>query len=189
MKMADVGFFRWISWVLFGWQGKVKRLPFLVGFLFLVLFAGPYTNAMVQVLAVYFVPPPGGAAPGAAYALSLTRHIGMVPLLLPVFYIYTVLDLKRLRSIGMAPPLGMGLALLMAAMATYGALYMPGLVQIIAMTVFAAHAILAVIPAEEDRVHPLERKARTWKEIATGNGQPLRLSGKAVKHWHIVRHK
>lgn len=186
MKVADVGIFRWFFWALFSWQGCIKRLPFLIGFLFLVLFAGPYTNAAAQVLAVYFVPPASGAAPDQAYVLSLLRHPGMAPALLPIFYVYMALELKRLRSIALDARLCLGLSFLLAALSTYGALYMPSLLQPIAMTTFASHAILATIPAKEDRLHPLERKAKTWKAIATGDGTPRRLSGKDIKHWHVV---
>lgn len=183
MTIADAGFFRWLFWALFSWKGRIKRLPYVGSFFCLVLVVRIYINAAAQWLAVNTLPPPGGAAPDPAYVLGLTSSQHIVPFLLPICYIYIVLDIKRLRSIGapLAP------AFLFSGITPFVPIFAPGFAEAVVMTTFAYHAILAVIPAKEDRLSPLERKYRTWQAIATGNGAPRRFTGKEIKHWRIVR--
>ncbi|MDR0339672.1 MAG: hypothetical protein LBH65_05275 [Desulfovibrio sp.] len=187
MKMNDVGFPRWLLWALFSPAGRIKRLPYVVSFVILTLFIGPYTRAMAEITALHMFPPEGGAAIDVAYVQALASSSAMIPALLPVFFVYCMLDIKRLRSLGLSLSILLPLAVAFAALTTYPAILAPGLLQPIALTGFAYHAILAVIPAKEDRLHPLERKAMTWKAIATGDGTPRRLSGKDIKQWRIVR--
>lgn len=188
MKAADVGFFRWLVWALFSWKGKIKRLPYIGSFFCLILVVRVYIGVAAQWLAVNVAPPPAGVPLDPAYAVSLATSLYIVPFLLPVCYIYIVLDVKRLRSIGLSD-LQAGLAALLFSGVTpfVPILVEPAFQQMIVMTTFAYHAILAVIPAKEDRMSPLERKYRTWQAIATGDGTPRRLPGKAVKSWRIVR--
>jgi hypothetical protein len=188
MKAADVGFFRWLFWALLSWQGKMKRLPYIGSFFCLVLTVRIYVNFATQWLAVNAVPPPAGVAPDSAYMISLATSQYIVPFLLPICYIYIVLDIKRLRSIGLNTWQAGLIALVFSGVTPFVPIVVaPAFQQLIIMTTFAYHAILAVIPAREDRISPLERKYRTWRAIATGNGTPRRLPGKAIKSWRIVK--
>lgn len=187
MKAADVGFFRWIVWALFGWNGKIKRLPYLGSFFCLILVVRIYVSAAVQWIAVNLAPPPAGVELDAAYVATLVTSHHIIPFLLPACFIYVMLDVKRLRSIGLGSLPSLGVALLFSGLTPFAPIVVPAFANMVVMTTFAYHAILGVIPAEEDRISPLERKHRTWQAIATGDGTPRRLRGKDIKTWHIVR--
>lgn len=183
MQVAKDGFIRWFFWAYFSWRGEMKRLPYALGYFAFMLLVPVYTSVAAQWLAVNVVPPPGGGAPDPAYAISLTATTYILPFLLPICFISIALDLKRLRSIG--GPLALAFAFSLATV--LAPIYAPGLLEMISLTSFAYRAILAVIPAKEDRLSPLERKARTWERLATGTGSPRRLSGKQITEWRIVR--
>jgi hypothetical protein len=134
-------------------------------------------------LAVTVLPPPGNAVPDPAYAASLASTTAIIPFLLPVCYCAIVFDVKRLRSIG-AP---LALAFIFSGMTPFVPIFASRLTEVAIMITFAYHAILALIPAQEDRLAPLEKKARTWKRVATGDGTPRRLRGKDITEWRIVR--
>ena len=183
MQLAKVGFLRWFAWAFFSPSGRIKRLPYAISAFCLLLLLKPYTAIAVQTLAVYIMPPPEGAAPTIEYVreLSLSWHI--VPLLAPICYMRLCLDIKRLRSVGTS----LLICLPFAAMFLFSPIIPPEYGEMNSLTIFAYLAILAVIPAREDRMNPLERKYRTWQAIATGDGTPRRLSGKDIKSWRIMR--
>lgn len=183
MRFSDAGFLRWTAWAFFSWQGRIKRLPYAATFFALVLVVRAYATAAAQWMAVNVLPPPPGVALDPAYVAKVATSPEMAIFLLPVCYIYIVLDVKRLRSIG-AP---LALAFVFSGLTPFVPLFAPTLAQIIILTTFAYHAILAVVPAAEDRVSPLERKAGLWRSLATGTGMPRRLRGADIKFWRIVR--
>ena len=183
MKIAEQGFFRWCFWAFFQWRGEMRRLPYILAFFAFVLVVRIHVSAAAQWLAVNVLPPPGNVVPDPAYAASLALTPAIIPFLLPVCYCYIVLDVKRLRSIG-APLLP---AFLFSGLTPFVPIFAPQLTEATVLTTFAYPAILAVIPAQEDRLPLPEKKARTWKRIATGNGTPRRLRGKDIKEWRIVR--
>lgn len=184
MRVRDKGPIPWAGWALFGWKGKIKRLPYAVAFGILFLLTPLYQIAVVPMVAEYIYPPPGGAAISLEYVKQLATSPRILPFLLPLLYMYSVLDFKRLRSIG-GP---IFIAVLFACLSMAAPVYLPKYAEMISLSVFAYHAILAVLPAREDRISPYERKYRVWQAIAARDGGPVRLPGKAVKHWHIVRH-
>ena len=171
-----------LVWALFSWRGRIKRMPYAVCFLILALLTRPLMTMAAQTMAVYVLPPPEGTVLDFAYVTSLTLRPEIIPVLLPFCYMYIVLDIKRLRSIG-APLI---LAFIFSGLSPFVPLIAPDFAEMAAMTAFAYHAILAVIPAKEDRMSPLERKYRTWQSIATGDGTPRRLSGKDITSWRVV---
>lgn len=187
MKVADAGFFRWIAWALFSWNGTIKRLPYLGSFFCLVLVVRVYVSAAVQWLAVNVAPPPPGVELDAAYVATFATSRYIIPFLLPVCFIYLMLDVKRLRSIGLSSLHALGVALIFSGLTPFAPIAAPAFANMVVMTTFAYHAILGVIPAAEDRISPAERKYRTWRALATGDGTPRRLRGKDIKTWHIVR--
>lgn len=183
MRLAKVGFLRWFFWAFFSPNGRIKRLPFAISSLILYLLLIPYVPVAAQTLALYWLPPPDGAAPSLEYVRGLAMSASIIPLLLPVCYMRLCLDLKRLRSVGVplliAVPFVALFLLSPLIPAEYG--------QMSTMTILGYLAILAVVPAREDRLSPQERKFRTWQAIATGNGAPRRLSGSQILSWNIVR--
>lgn len=183
MRVRDKGPLLWLVWAFFSWRGRIKRIPYAVAFVLLVMLARLYVTIVAQTVAVYLFPPPGGAEIDLDYVRQLAASTHIVPFLIPAFYMYTVLDIKRLRSIG-AP---LVLSAVFAAISLLVPIFLPQFTEMSAMTVFAYHAILAVLPAKEDRMSPYERKYKLWQSLATGDGTPRRLSGKDIKHWHIVR--
>jgi uncharacterized membrane protein YhaH (DUF805 family) len=183
VNIAEQGFIRCFFWAFFSWRGEIRRLPYALAFFGFVLLARIYASAAAQWLAVTLLPPPGNVAPDPAYVTALASTTAFLPFLLPVCYCAVVLDLKRLRSIG-APAF---LAFLLSGLTPLVPFFAPSLTEMTALSSFAYHAILAVIPAKEDRLDPQEKKARTWKRIATGDGSPRRLRGKDIKEWRIVR--
>lgn len=183
MQLAKVGFITWFSWAFFSWKGRMKRLPFAVASLCLYLLLVPYVPIAAQTLAVYFMPPAGGGSPDLEYVRTLANSVYMVPLLLPVCYMRLCLDFKRLRSIE-APLL---IALPFVGLLLFSPVLPPDLGQMSTLTIFAYLGIMAIIPAKEDRVSPHERKYRTWQAISTGDNKPIRLRGKDIKGWRIVR--
>lgn len=184
--MADVGLARFINWALFSWNGSIKRLPYLGIFFGLVLVARIYLSIAAQWMATNAVPPPDGLKPDAAYVVGLMGSLYIVPFLLPICYIYIMLDIKRLRSIGLGSLPALSMALVFSGLTPFAPIVAPAYIDMVAMTTFAYHAILGTIPAAEDRISPLERKYRVWQAIATGNGTARRLRGKDIKRWHVV---
>lgn len=182
MRLAEAGFPIWFVWAFFSPGGRIKRLPFMVSSFILYLLLSPYLNIAAQILAVYILPPPEGGPPSPEYVKALSMSAPGVLLMLPVCYIRLCLDVKRLRSIG-APVL---IAVPFAALLLFSPLIPVALGEMNSMGIFAYLAILAVIPAREDRMSPLERKYRTWQAIATKDGTPRRLSGKEILSWRIV---
>lgn len=182
MRVRDKGFLLWLVWAFFDWRGVIKRLPYAIAFFSFSLLVNPYVTIAAQTVAVYFLPPPAGVELDPAYVRQVASSLHMIPFLLPICYMFTVLDMKRLRSIE-APRI---LAVIFALVSVFVPIFAPAYAEMSAMTVFAYHAILAVIPAKEDRLSPSERKYRTWQAIATGDGTPRRLSGRDIKTWHIV---
>lgn len=183
MQVAKVGFPRWFAWAFFSPGGRIKRLPYALSSFCLYLLLIPYIPVAAQIMALYILPPPGGARPDLEYVRSLAMSASIMPLLLPVCYVRLCLDFKRLRSIG-AP---LVIALPFAALLLFSPLIPPDFGEMNSMTILACLAILSVIPAREDRLSPLERKYRTWQAVATGDGTPRRLSGKEILSWRIVR--
>lgn len=183
MTIAEHGFFPWVGWAFFNWRGRIKRLPYALGFLCLVLLVRIYTSAVAQWIAVNVAPPPQGIPLDPSYVGEMMHSPHIVPFLIPIAYLFIVLDIKRLRSMG-APIL---LAVVFSGLSPFVPVYFPGIQETSVMTMFAYHAILAVVPAKEDRLSPLERKALVWKALATGSGMPRRLRGRDIKSWHIVR--
>lgn len=183
MTLAEHGFLRWFFWALFSWRGRMKRVPYAFFTLFLLLLQKTYLSIAMQVLAVYIIPPPDGGVPTMEYAVGLGTSLYMVPMMLPLFLLRLSLDVKRLRSIG-APLL---LAPVLGSILLFSPIFPERIVEMANLTVVAYIGILAIIPSQEDRMHPLQRKARTWRAIATGDGTPVRLSGKDIKGWRIAR--
>ncbi len=183
MRFRDKGFLPWLGWALLSWRGSIKRMPYAVSFFCLLLVTPIYVRIAAESLAVYLLPPPPGVELNPAYVRGLAGSAAMLPLLLPVLYVFVALDIKRLRSAG-GPLI---LAVIFAVLTLAGPIFAPGAAEMLSLTGFAYHAILAVIPAKEDRISPQERKYRTWRAIATGDGSPRRLAGKDVKVWHVVR--
>lgn len=183
MQLAKAGFPRWFAWAFFSPSGRIKRLPFAACSFILYLLLIPYVSIAAQTLAVYVLPPPEGGQPTLEYVRGLSLSAAIIPLLLPACSIRLCLDVKRLRSIGAS----VLIAVPFAALFLFSPLLPAELGEMNSMTVFAYLAILAVIPAKEDRMSPLERKYRTWQAIATGNGAPRRLSGAEITSWRIVR--
>ena len=182
MRVRDKGFPVWLVWAFFDWRGTVKRLPYAIAFFAFTLLVNPYVTIAAQAVAVYFLPPPPGVEMDAAYVRQVAGSLYILPFLLPVCYLFAALALKRRRSLG--GPLV--LAPLFALLSVFVPLFAPAYAEMTGMTSFAYHAILAVIPAREDRISPQERKYKTWQAIATGDGTPSRLRGKDIKHWHVV---
>ncbi|MDL2316564.1 hypothetical protein LJC59_05725, partial [Desulfovibrio sp. OttesenSCG-928-A18] len=174
MTISEHGFLRWIAWALFSCNGRIKRFPYAFAFFFLILLMRIYINLATQLIAAYFVQVPAGMELNPEFFAALATSNYVLPFMVPVFYIYVALDIKRLRSIE-APMIPL-IACAFAAISCLTPVFFPALGEMAAMTTFAYHAILALIPAKEDRLHPLERKARTWKALAKGDGQPIRLS-------------
>lgn len=187
MKFSDVGLLRWIFWAYLSWKGVIKRLPYAIGFFALVICVQTYTTAVAQWVAVNIAPPPAGMELNAEYVVSIASSIHIAPFILPVCYIYMALDFKRMRSVGLSALPAFGIALFFSGAGPFMPIFVQGAGQATAMIVFAYHAILAILPAAEDRLSPLERKYKTWQSIATGNGTPCRLSGGDVKEWRIIR--
>lgn len=182
MRVKDKGPLPWIGWAFFSWQGKMKRLPYMVSFAILFFLTRFYQIATVPLAAEYFFPPPGGAAIDVAYIVQLAASPQILPFYIPLIYMYTVLDIKRLRSVG--GPLF--ISVLFAVASFVAPVYLPKYAEMLSLSIFAYHAILAVLPAQEDRISPYERKYRVWQTLFTGDGTPRRLNGKEIKHWHIV---
>ena len=183
MRVRDKGPIPWLFWALLGWRGKIKRLPYAVAFGILFLLTPLYQIAVVPMVAEYLYPPPGGAAISLEYVKQLASSPQILPFLIPLLYMYSVLDFKRLRSI--EGPIVIGV--LFAALSMAGPIYLPKYAEMMSLSVFAYHAILAVLPAKEDRISPYERKYRVWQSLAGEAGEPIRLPGKAIRHWHIVK--
>jgi hypothetical protein len=183
MRAPKVGFLRWLGWAFFSPDGQIKRLPFAGTSFLLYLLLILYTPIAAQVLAVYILPPPGGGLPSVDYVRGLALGPAFIPLLLPGAYMRLCLDLKRLHSIG-APRI---IAVPFVSLFLFSPLIPADFREISTMIVLGYLVILAVIPAKEDRMEPLERKYRTWQAIATGDGTPRRLSGRDILSWRVVR--
>ncbi|MCL1939184.1 MAG: hypothetical protein FWG04_00790 [Desulfovibrionaceae bacterium] len=183
MRVAKVGFLRWLGWAFFSPSGQIKRLPFAGTSFLLYLLLILYTPIAAQILAVYILPPPGGGPPSVDYVRGLALSPALIPLLLPGAYMRLCLDLKRLHSIG-APRI---IAVPFVSLFLFAPLIPANFSEISSLGVLAYLAILAAIPAREDRMDPLERKYRTWQAIATGNGTARRLSGREILSWRVVR--
>jgi hypothetical protein len=187
MRVKDKGPIPWLAWAYFDCRGAIKRMPYAVAYVILVFLVNIFGSMIPPAVAVYIFPPPAGTEVNAAWLEQLVASGKVLPFMLPFFYIYVVLDLKRLRSIGTPLLVSLGCPVLFAALSLAAPLVLPKLVQECAMAVFAYHAILFVVPAREDRVSPLERKYMVWQALATGDGTPRRLTRKEIKGWRIVR--
>ncbi len=183
MPPCKAGSPRWCLWAFFSPVGTIKRLPFAVCTFILYLLMQPYVSAAIQILAVHILPPPDGGRPSPEYARALAMSASAIPLLLPLCFMRLCLEMKRLRSIGVSPLI----ALPFAALFLFSPLIPPSLGEMSTLSAVAYLGILAVVPAKEDRMSPLERKSLTWRAIATGNGTPRRLSGAEILSWRIVR--
>ena len=183
MRVAQVGFLRWLGWAYFSPGGQIKRLPFAGASFLLFFLLILYVLIAAQILAVYILPPPEGGPPSVHYMRDLAMSSALVPLLLPGAYMRLCLELKRLRSIG-APLI---IAVPFVSLYLFSRIIPENFREISSLSVLAYLAILAVIPAKEDRVEPLERMARTWQTVVTGDGTPRRMSGKDILAWRVVR--
>ena len=186
MHVKDKGPIPWLGWALFSWKGKIKRLPYAVAFVILTFLGRFYPIIVVPLVAQYIYPPADGAQMSVEYIKSLAANPLILLFYTPLLYVYMVLDIKRLRSIEISIALATALAALFAAASLASPILVPQYAQQLSLSIFCYHAILAVLPAKEDRISPYERKYRVWRAIANGKGDPVRLSGKAIKHWHIV---
>lgn len=183
MRVRDKGPVLWLLWAIFSWNGKIKRLPYAAAFGILFLLTSLYQIAVVPTVAEYVYPPPGGAPLSLEYIKELAKSREILPFLLPLIYMYSALGFKRLRSVE-AP---IFIAVIFATAGMTAPILLPKYAEMISLSVFAYHAILVVLPAKEDRISPYERKYRVWQALARPEGGPIRLPGKAIKHWHIVR--
>jgi hypothetical protein len=187
MRVKDKGPIPWLGWAYFSWRGAIKRLPYAVAYIILVFLANTFGNMIPAAVALNLFPPPAGVELNAEWLQQLVQSGKVLPFLLPFWYMYTMLDLKRMRSIGTPLVVSFGCPALFAFLSLAAPVIMPDYVRECAMTVFAFHAILFVIPAKEDRISAYERKYRVWQLLATGNGTPKRLNRKDIKAWHVVR--
>lgn len=104
MKIATHGFFRWIIWAMFSWQGRMNRLPYLGAS---VVSAIPLALVLCLVYWLYAQ---------IVYGPQIVRYMDLEDFLLlldmdstpyymafPLSYVSIVLAAKRLRAIGLPP--------------------------------------------------------------------------------------
>ena len=107
MEVAKNGFFPWLMWAWFSWDGRMNRLPYFGAGLLSTI---PTLCIMVLIYWVYA---------GVVYGFDFARSMGVEDFLIfvgeetipyylsfPLIYISVALDAKRLRSMDLPPVIG-----------------------------------------------------------------------------------
>ena len=113
MRISENGFFPWLFWALFKWNGTIDRVPYAGALLSTWILATVYMFLVGMFCAHVFFPPPEGVALDAEYVLQVLRSGGVLRLApLPIAIVAVLRDAKRLRSMGAFPWIAAIMALL-----------------------------------------------------------------------------
>ena len=179
MRVADDGFFPWLVWAFFKWNGKMNRLPYLGAMGCFLLLLTLYTFLVGLAYTHFIIPPPDGTPADMNYLLEVLRSGAVSPFaMLPLTVISVMLDAKRLRSIGAFP----WIAIIMNALnflrpdeEVAGPLG-----SIISIAGMAYLLILILIPSR-GTAQPVNRGFPR-----SSGGGPRRMSGKELTNWRLI---
>ena len=179
MRVADDGFFPWLVWAFFKWDGKINRLPYLGALACLLLLLTLYTFLVGLAYVHFIIPPPEGTAADMDYMLEMLRSGAVSPFaMLPLTVISIMLDAKRLRGIGAWP----WIAVIMNALnfLRSGVEVAGPLGSIISIAGMAYLLILLLIPPK-NTARPVNRGFP-----GRSGGGPRRMSGKELTNWRLI---
>lgn len=182
MRVADNGFFPWLAWAFFKWNGKINRLPYLGALACLLALLTLYTFLLGLFYAHFIVPPPEGAAADTQYLLEVLGSGVVSPFaMLPLTVISVMLDAKRLRSIGAFPWLAIVMNLLNFTRAE--AEVAGGLGSIFGIASLAYLLILLLLPPR-DTARPVNQGFQ--QASGRPGGGPRRMSGNDLTNWRVI---
>lgn len=176
MRIADKGFIPWLFWALFRWNGTLNRLPYFGLFLFCyVVVVTACTIGAGFLSALYILPPPEGAALDMQYIVEVLRSkdlpswVSLLAMLPPTFCLIMI-DVKRLRSVGLASwiAIAVNLAGLLRPYNT-----VPLFESIMQLFLVAYRMFLFLLPA------PV-------KPVSDTAGGPRRVSGSELSNWTLI---
>ena len=189
MRVAENGFFPWLFWAFFRWDGKVERLPYIGALLIMATVAISYTIALCFFYASASGPLPPDAFDNAENLVALLRA-NEPPLftMLPITCMAIMLDAKRLRSMGFTPYISIAINVMNFLRPSEQS--MVSLICALLALIYLAMLILS--PAREGATEAASGASRRsgWPfaqshSEATERG-PRRLRGAQVKSWRVL---
>ena len=179
MRISENGFFPWLFWALFKWNGTIDRVPYAGALLSTWILSVVYMLLVGMFCAHVFFPPPEGVALDAEYILQVLRSGGLLRLApLPVAIVAVLRDAKRLRSMGAFPWIAAGMALL-----DFIRPDMPDAVGKILGLAGLAYLLILLLMPSRNAAGP----ARRGFPARPGDGDgPRRMSGKELTNWRQI---
>ena len=165
MRISENGFFRWLFWALFKWEGTIDRVPYSGALLLTWILSIVYMFLLGLFCAHVLFPPPEGVALDGEYILQVLRSGGVLRFApLPLAVVAVLRDAKRLRSMGAFP----WIAVIMAMLDLIRPDMPEAVGKILGLAGLAYLLILLLMPA---------------RNAARPGAGPRRVSGEDLTNW------